>query len=97
MFLGKVIGTVVATSKTGKTEGLRILVVEKLDEALQPTGKTQACTDTVKTKKGDIVLTCSSSSARKTSITQGVCTDNTIVAIVDTISSGTTTTYSRNA
>lgn len=86
MQLGKVIGNVVSTSKSGRLEGLRLLLVRNLNEKLDPRQWTCVCTDTVNAKPGDIVLTCSSSSARCTSVTRNVCTDNTIVAIVDIIS-----------
>jgi microcompartment protein CcmK/EutM len=38
---------------------------------------------------------CSSSSARLTKLTNGVATDNTIVGIVETISSGKKITYQK--
>jgi len=88
MQLGKVIGNVVSTSKSSRLEGLRLLVVNCLNEALEPLPRRVVCTDTVNAKPGDIVLTCSSSSARCTQVTRDVCTDNTVVAIVDIISAG---------
>jgi ethanolamine utilization protein EutN len=86
MQLGKVIGSVVATQKTENIKGLRLMVVRYLDENLKPKAKTTVSIDTVSTRKGDIVLLCSSSSARMTSLTRYACTDNTIVGIVETIS-----------
>lgn len=94
MQLGKVIGNVVSTVKTGKTEGLALIIVEQLDEKLESLAKYYVCIDTVGSKHGDVVLTCSSSSARFTSQTKDVCTDNSIVAIVDTISSEKKDIYS---
>jgi ethanolamine utilization protein EutN len=88
MKLGKVIGNVVSTVKTGKIHGLPLLVVQPLDENLKSTLKAVACTDTVNAKHGEIVLICSSSSSRFTRKTKGTCTDFSIVAIVDLISSG---------
>lgn len=87
MKFGKVIGQIISTRKAGNVEGLKLLVVHYLDEKLRETQKTAACIDTVKAKQGDIVLLCSSSSARMTKLTRHVCTDNTIVGIVDSISS----------
>ena len=87
MQFGKVIGNVVSTQKTGATEGIRLLVVEQLDENLNSKNKFYVCTDTVNSKPGDIALTCSSSSARRTSTIKGVCTDNSIFAVVEIISS----------
>lgn len=88
MKFGKVIGQIISTQKVGNVDGLKLLVVRYLDDKLQATQTTAACIDTVKAKPGDIVLLCSSSSARMTKLTHHVCTDNTIVGVVDSISSG---------
>jgi len=93
MKIGKVIGKVVSTRKEGNVEGLPILVVSYLDETLSDTGKTAACIDTVNAGDGDVVLLCASSSARMTSRTTNVATDNTIVGIVDSVSAGSTYIY----
>ena len=87
MKFGKVIGQVISTRKEGKVHGLRILIVHQLDEKMCETGKIVASIDTVNSKIDDIVLVCSSSSARQTALTEGVCTDNSIVGIVETVSS----------
>ena len=95
MKFGKVIGQVISTRKEGRVTGLKILVVEYLTDKLISTGKTAACIDTVQAGNEDIVLLCSSSSARLTKMTKGVCTDNTIVGIVDTLSGGNKIIYSK--
>lgn len=86
MKLAKIIGNLVATRKTGTVDGLRLLIVQYLDDNLQPEGKSAACIDTVGANTGDLVLLCASSSARMTRFTQNVCTDATIVGIIDSIS-----------
>jgi len=96
MKIGKVIGKVVSTRKEGKVEGLPILVVSYLDETLSDTGKTVACIDTVHAGDGDVVLLCGSSSARMTSKTTNVATDNTIVGIVDSVSVGSKHIYRKS-
>jgi microcompartment protein CcmK/EutM len=96
MKLGIVIGTVVSTKKTGNVEGLKMLVVSYLNDELLDTKKTAVCIDTVNAGNGDIVLLCSSSSARLTAMTRSAATDNTIVGIVDAISSGNKYTYQKN-
>ena len=95
MKLGKVIGQVVATHKEGNMTGLKLSVVRYLDERLQETQKTAVSIDTVKTSPGDIVLLCTSSSARMTKVTQYVGTDNTIIAIVNVISTGKKNWYKK--
>lgn len=93
MKLGMVIGNVVSTRKVVNNEGLKMLVVSYLTDELADTKKTAVCIDTVSAGKGDIVLLCSSSSARLTSMTSKAVTDNTIVGIVDAISAGGKYTY----
>jgi ethanolamine utilization protein EutN len=95
MKIGKVIGKVVSTKKEGNVEGLPILVVSYLDESMADTGKSAACIDTVNAGEGDVVLLCSSSSARMTLKTTDVATDNTIVGIVDSVSAGSKFLYSK--
>lgn len=96
MKIGRVIGKVVSTKKEGNVEGLPILVVSYLDDTLSDTGKTAACIDTVNAGDGDVVLLCSSSSARMTSKTTNVATDNTVVGIVDSVSAGSTYIYRKS-
>jgi microcompartment protein CcmK/EutM len=88
MFFGKVIGRVVATKKENNLQSRRLLVVRLLDEQLVATKKEFVCVDSVSAKTGDIVITCASSSARLAKMTVGTCSDNTIVGIVERISSG---------
>ncbi|MFC1569258.1 EutN/CcmL family microcompartment protein [bacterium] len=95
MQFGKVIGQVVSTHKEGNLHGLRLLIVDQLDENLKPVGKAITSTDTVNARMDDIVLICSSSSARMTDKTQGVCTDNAIVGIVEVVSSEKKDWYKR--
>lgn len=95
MQLGKVTGFIVSTRKPDNITGKRLLVVEHVDEKLKNAGKTYACVDSVGAGIGDIVLCCSSSSARKTALTRDTCTDNTAVAIVDIISCGGEDVYKK--
>jgi ethanolamine utilization protein EutN len=87
MFFGKVIGQVIATKKESNLLSRRLLVVRQLDETLAATKKEFVCVDSVSAKVDDVVLTCGSSSARCTRMGKGTCSDNTIVGIVDRISS----------
>jgi ethanolamine utilization protein EutN len=96
MKMGKVIGKVVSTKKDGNVAGLPILVVSYLDETLTDTGKSAACIDTVNAGEGDVVLLCASSSARMTSKTTNVATDNTIVGIIDSVSAGSKFVYNKS-
>ncbi len=93
MQFGEVIGNVVSTRKTGKIEGLPLLVVRLLNADLNPLDKTVVCTDTVNARPGDLVLTVATSSARATAKTRDRCTDRSITAIVDLVSVGKTNLY----
>ena len=95
MKLGIVIGKVVSGRKEGNLDGCKILVVRYLDKNLDETKFTAACVDTVNAGEGEVVILCSSSSARFTKETRYVATDNTIVGIVDTISLGNETLYKK--
>jgi microcompartment protein CcmK/EutM len=86
MQLARVIGNAIATQKTGLKDGLKLLLIQYLDVDLNPMEKTAVCVDTVNARHGDLILACSSSSARMTSRTKGLCTDTAIVGIVDIIS-----------
>jgi ethanolamine utilization protein EutN len=86
MRFARVIGNVVATRKTGGTEGLPLIVVRFLDRALAPTPTTAVAADTVGSGPGDVVLVCGSSSARMTRKTRNACVDLSIVGIVDAVS-----------
>jgi microcompartment protein CcmK/EutM len=95
MKLGKVIGNVVSTNKVDSVNALKLYVVEYLNEELIGINKSVVCADTMNAGIGDIVLVCSSSSARMTRMTKDACIDNTIVAIVDIISSGQRVVYNK--
>lgn len=96
MKFGKVLGNIISTRNEGNIEGLKLMVVRYLNEKLEETQKTTACINAVNANPGDVVLLCSSSSARMTKLTRYVCTDNTIVAIVDSVSSDKKDWYHRD-
>ena len=56
MKLGKVIGTVVSTQKVESFEGVKLLLVQPLDENYAEKGEPLAACDTVQAGVGDIVL-----------------------------------------
>jgi microcompartment protein CcmK/EutM len=56
MYIGRVSGTVVATIKNELYEARKLLVVDKLDLAGQPTSKYDIAVDMVQAGVGDIVL-----------------------------------------
>lgn len=96
MKFGRVIGKLISTNKTGNIDGLKILVVNYLDDDLTETKKTVACTDSVGAGEDDIVLICASSSARLTEATKNAATDSTVVGIVDSVSKGKEYIYKKS-
>lgn len=84
MYIGKVKGNIVATTKDPSLRGKKLLIVEKLDEHLNKTGKTEVAIDTVGAGNREHVLVTKGSSARIASSTNSA-VDAAIVAIIDDI------------
>lgn len=85
MNVGKVIGTVVASRKEPRLDGLKLLLVQQADLKGAPTGAHVVAVDSVGAGVGEVVLYCSGSSARHTEVTQNRPVDAVIMAIVDEI------------
>ncbi len=86
MVLAKVVGTVVSSHKEKKMEGIKFLLLEKIDPVtLKGKNDFVVSMDTVGAGINEIVFYASGSSARQTSITQGLPTDSAVIAIVDFI------------
>jgi microcompartment protein CcmK/EutM len=88
MNVGKVIGTVVASRKDPKLEGLKLLLVQQTDLTGGAKGSQLVAVDSVGAGLGEVVLYCSGSSARQTDVTQNRPVDAVIMAIVDEIEAG---------
>ncbi|MCA9990794.1 MAG: EutN/CcmL family microcompartment protein [Ardenticatenaceae bacterium] len=56
MYIGRVTGTVVATIKHEAFQGRKLLLVDRLDPAGNPTGDYDICVDVVQAGVGDQVL-----------------------------------------
>lgn len=85
MILAKVIGTVVASRKEPKIQGLTLLLVAACDEDGEVTGKAVVAADAVGAGVGEVVLYVSGSSARQTEVTNNRPVDATVMAIVDMV------------
>ena len=83
MILGKVIGTVWATRKDDKLNGLKLQIVRPLNLDLTPKEGFVIAVDSVGAGAGEVVLVVQGSSARQTVVTEGKPVDATIMAIVD--------------
>jgi microcompartment protein CcmK/EutM len=86
MLLARVTGTVVSTRKEPKIEGIKFLLLEKLDPATMK-GKKDfvVAMDTVGAGLGEVVFYVAGSSARMTAVTEGKPSDASITAIVDSV------------
>ena len=83
MYLGRVIGTVVSTSKNEHLVGMKLLVVERLTERLEREGSCEIAVDSVGAGTGEIVIVCKGSSARYVFGRGDAPVDTSIVGIVD--------------
>ncbi len=83
MKMGRVVGSVVATRKDDKLEGLKLLLVRDLDVDLAPEKGYVVAVDAVGAGAGEVVLYATGSSARQTDLTDNRPVDAVIMAIVD--------------
>ncbi len=85
MFLGRVIGTVIATQKSPGLEGIRMLVVQPMDESGKDRGGVIVAADTTVAGPGDVVHLTSSREAAVAMPEPFVPVDHAIIAIVDRV------------
>jgi microcompartment protein CcmK/EutM len=86
MLLARVMGTVVSTRKEQRIEGIKFLLLEKVDAATMQGKKDYVVAmDSVGAGLGEIVFYAAGSSSRMTAVTDGKPSDAAIIAIVDSI------------
>ncbi len=96
MLIARVRGTVVSTHKSPSMEGLRLLLLEKIDPAtLAGKGDFVVAMDSVGANAGEVVFYVTGSSARLTEATKGRPTDATVIAVVDAIEKDGAYTYEK--
>lgn len=83
MYLGRVIGSVVARRKVVGLEGAKFLVVQPLDDQLRESGPSQVAVDTVQAGPGELVYLVGSREAALALDPYFVPVDAAIVGIVD--------------
>ena len=83
MFLGKVVGTLVATQKEASLDGLKFLVVRRLTVDNDDERGYVVAADAVGAGLGEVVMVATGSSARQTVMTNNRPCDAVIMAIVD--------------
>jgi len=86
MQLARVTGTVVSTRKEQRIEGIKFLLLEKIDAATMEGKKDYVVAmDSVGAGIGEVVFYASGSSSRMTTVTDGKPSDAATIAIVDAI------------
>ena len=83
MYLGRVVGTVVAQAKYEGLAGQKLLLVQPLDHEKQPSGGLEVAVDTVRAGPGDLVFLVGSREAALALEPSFVPVDAAIVGIVD--------------
>jgi microcompartment protein CcmK/EutM len=93
MNIGKVLGTVVASRKDPKLEGLKLLLIQNADVNGVEKGSHVVAVDSVGAGVGEVILYCAGSSARQTELTQNRPVDHVVMAIVDEVEINGKTTF----
>jgi microcompartment protein CcmK/EutM len=83
LYLGEVIGTVVASRRYVGLDGVKLLVVQPLDDERRPAGKPEVAVDTVQAGPGDFVWLVGSREASMALEETFVPVDAAIVGIVE--------------
>jgi ethanolamine utilization protein EutN len=87
MYLGRVVGTVVASRKAQGLEGAKLLLVQPLDDRLEEAGALQVAVDTVQAGRDDLVYLVGSREAALALDPWFVPVDAAIVGFVDRVDS----------
>lgn len=94
MIIARVVGTVVATQKEARLEGMKMLLLQPADVAGEATKAAPVVAiDAVGAGLHDVVLFASGSSARQTEVTKDKPVDAVVMAIVDMIERNGELTY----
>jgi ethanolamine utilization protein EutN len=85
MYLGRIVGTVVASTKYEGLAGQKLLLVQPLDESKNPSGSIEVAVDTVRAGEGDLVFLVGSREAALALEPSFVPVDAAVVGIVDAV------------
>ncbi|MFZ5786301.1 MAG: EutN/CcmL family microcompartment protein [Acidobacteriota bacterium] len=85
MYLGRVIGTVVAERKVEGLDGIKLLVVQPLNHRHEPTGEPIVAADTVRAGPGELVYLTQAREAAQALENAFVPVDAAIIGIVDAL------------
>ncbi len=85
MQLGRILGSIVSTRKIDELRGVRLVVMEPLDERREPTGPPMAAIDVVHAQVGDLIYWVGSREAAHALEPPFPAADVAIVGIVDRV------------
>lgn len=85
MILGRVVGNVVSTCKWKTLEGIKLLIVDQVDETLADLGNRFVALDTVGAGNGEIVMVIESREATIPFEDPNTPTDMAVVGIIDRV------------
>ena len=85
MRLGRVVGKVWATAKDKRLKGVKLMIMEVIDENKQPTGKVFVAADTIGSRHGDVVFWVSGAEATRPFQDRNIPSDVTIIGLVDSL------------
>ena len=85
MYLGRVVGTVVANARYEGLAGKTLLLVQPLDHTQAPSGALEVAVDTVRAGSGDLVFLVGSREAALALEPSFVPVDAAVVGIVDSV------------
>jgi microcompartment protein CcmK/EutM len=93
MRIAYIIGTAVATMKDEKLRGRKLLLARESDLQGKQRGEPFVAVDTVDSGPGDLVVITEGSSARNTEFTHDLPVDAVVIAVLDSLEVGGTTTF----
>ncbi len=97
MVLARVAGTVVSSAKEARLEGMKLLLLEKVDPVnLKGKDDYVVALDAVGAGKGELVFYVSGSSSRQTASTSGKPGDAAVIGIVDVLELDGTVVYRKD-
>jgi ethanolamine utilization protein EutN len=85
MLLGKVVGKVWSTRKESRITGLKLLIVQPLDQGQNPYGNVLIAGDQIGAGIGELVVVVQGSSARTAIPEQELPVDAVVIGIIDNI------------